>query len=94
MKDLTWLLFAPNLVSLQFQYSDEVEEIINKEKATNLTAISPFQKLESLYLVYLPKLESIYWSPLPFPLLKHITAYRCPKLRKLPINATSDFAKS
>jgi len=37
----------------------------------------------------LPKLESIYWSPLPFPLLSNIVVKYCPKLRKLPLNATS-----
>ncbi|CAN7090874.1 unnamed protein product [Brassica rapa subsp. narinosa] len=30
IKDLTWLLFAPNLVRLSIQYSDELEEVINK----------------------------------------------------------------
>ncbi|CAL9237953.1 unnamed protein product [Arabidopsis halleri] len=89
IKDLTWLLFAPNLVFLQISDSREVEEIINKEKATNLTDITPFQKLEFLGVDYLPKLESIYKSPLPFPLLKNIFAFGCPKLRKLPLNATS-----
>ncbi|KAL1210791.1 putative disease resistance protein [Cardamine amara subsp. amara] len=89
VKDLTWLLFAPNLFYLSCEYSDDVEEIINKEKATNLTGITPFQKLEILELERLPKLESIYWSPRPFPFLKHIEIGDCPKLRKLPLNATS-----
>ncbi|CAA0306633.1 unnamed protein product [Arabidopsis thaliana] len=89
MKDLTWILFAPYLVFLQIRDSREVGEIINKEKATNLTSITPFLKLERLYLFRLPKLESIYWSPLPFPLLVRIEVTDCPKLRKLPLNATS-----
>nr|AFD62209.1 nonfunctional CC-NBS-LRR disease resistance protein R180-Wei-0 [Arabidopsis thaliana] len=89
MKDLTWILFAPNLVFLQIRDSREVGEIINKEKATNLTSITPFRKLETLYLYGLSKLESIYWSPLPFPRLLIIHVLHCPKLRKLPLNATS-----
>jgi disease resistance protein RPS2 len=90
MKDLTWILFAPNLVNLDIRDSREVGEIINKEKAINLTSIiTPFQKLERLFLYGLPKLESIYWSPLPFPLLSNIVVKYCPKLRKLPLNATS-----
>ncbi|KAL1196213.1 putative disease resistance protein [Cardamine amara subsp. amara] len=89
VKDLTWLLFTPNLVSLLIHDSDDVEEIINKEKATNLTDITPFPKLERLVLDALPKLESIYWSPLPFPFLEYISVRECPKLRKLPLNATS-----
>ncbi|KAL9310261.1 putative disease resistance protein [Arabidopsis thaliana] len=89
MKDLTWILFAPNLVFLQIGDSREVGEIINKEKATNLTSITPFQKLKYLFLFGLPKLESIYWSPLPFPLLLIMDVANCPKLRKLPFDATS-----
>ncbi|CAA0307028.1 unnamed protein product [Arabidopsis thaliana] len=89
IKDLTWILFAPNLVYLYIDDSREVGEIINKEKATNLTSITPFLKLEWLYLLDLPKLESIYWSPLPFPLLLTMNVRDCPKLRKLPLNATS-----
>ncbi|KAG7658060.1 P-loop containing nucleoside triphosphate hydrolase [Arabidopsis suecica] len=89
MKDLTWILFAPNLVFLHIGDSREVGEIINKEKATNLTSITPFLKLKHLFLFGLPKLESIYWSPLPFPLLLTMDVANCPKLRKLPLNATS-----
>lgn len=89
IKDLTWLLFAPHLISLRIVDSSEVEEVINKEKATKLTGLSPFEKLEELYLRTLPRLESIYWSPLPFPLLRRIDIRNCPKLRKLPLKATS-----
>ncbi|ESQ29326.1 hypothetical protein EUTSA_v10023301mg [Eutrema salsugineum] len=88
IKDLTWLLFSPNLTRLEI-FEGELEEIINKEKATNLTGTTPFQKLEHLVLRNLPELESIYWSPLPFPSLRHIGVYDCPKLRKLPFDATS-----
>ncbi|KAF2607808.1 hypothetical protein F2Q68_00043288 [Brassica cretica] len=48
LKDLTWLLFAPNL-----------------------------------------KLNSIYWSPLPFPLLRIFRIDSCPNLRKLPFDSKS-----
>lgn len=90
IKDLTWLLFAPKLVSLSIGSLGKLEEIINKEKATKLTGDSvPFKKLEELNLGKLPRLESIYWSPLPFPLLRRIEIRNCPKLRKLPLNATS-----
>ncbi|KAG2302612.1 hypothetical protein Bca52824_031263 [Brassica carinata] len=89
IKDLTWLLFTPNLVKLYITNSDKLEEVINKEKATKLTGISPFQKLELLSLDTCPRLESIYWSPLPFPTLRRLEIRNCPKLRKLPLNATS-----
>ncbi|XP_019085299.1 PREDICTED: probable disease resistance protein At1g61180 isoform X2 [Camelina sativa] len=39
IKDLTWLLFAPNLAYLQISDSRRVEEIINKEKAMDLTGL-------------------------------------------------------
>ncbi|EOA33621.1 hypothetical protein CARUB_v10019775mg [Capsella rubella] len=89
MKDLTWLLFAPNLVTLLIRDSREVEEILNKEKATNFKGITPFLKLEYLIVKNLPKLESICGTPLPFPVLRRIGVLDCPKLRKLPLNATS-----
>ncbi|XP_010473323.1 PREDICTED: probable disease resistance protein At1g61190 [Camelina sativa] len=89
IKDLTWLLFAPNLVELRIVHSEELEEIINKEKETNITGLIPFLKLQSLSLSSLPKLESIYWCPLPFPFLRELDASYCPKLRKLPLNALS-----
>ncbi|XP_019083631.1 PREDICTED: probable disease resistance protein At1g61190 isoform X1 [Camelina sativa] len=89
IKDLTWLLFAPNLTVLYIEDLREVEEVINKEKATDLTGITPFQKLQILDVDDLPKLESIYRSPLPFPFLRRISVWVCPKLRKFPLNATS-----
>ncbi|KAG2238863.1 hypothetical protein Bca52824_091933 [Brassica carinata] len=58
MTDLTWLLFAPNLVKLHVGNSEEVKEIINKKKAKKVTGTSPpFQKLEMILLEGLPKLE-------------------------------------
>ncbi|KAF3493888.1 hypothetical protein DY000_02055715 [Brassica cretica] len=37
IKDLTWLVFAPNLVDLGVKYSNQLEEIISKEKAGSVT---------------------------------------------------------
>lgn len=88
MKDLTWLLFSPNLVYLNVTFS-EVEEIINEEKAANLTGITPFEKLEELIFSTVPTLKSIYWKPLPSPLLRRLIIAACPNLKKLPFNATS-----
>ncbi|KAL1211010.1 putative disease resistance protein [Cardamine amara subsp. amara] len=60
-KELTWLIFAPNLTSLKVFFADEVEEIINKEKALvgEESGIVPFQKLEVLDLMFLPKLRDL-----------------------------------
>lgn len=91
LKDLTWLLFAPNLTNLEVSFSDRLEDIINEEKALNSVTgdeagmIIPFQKLEKLQLWNLPKLKSIYWNTLPFPCLREIDIRKCPNLRKLAL---------
>ncbi|CAH8252030.1 unnamed protein product [Arabidopsis lyrata] len=52
LKDLTWLLFAPNLTFLEVGFSKEVEDIISEEKAEEHSSatIVPFRKLETLHL--------------------------------------------
>ncbi|XP_048597733.1 disease resistance protein RFL1-like isoform X2 [Brassica napus] len=93
LKDLTWLLFAPNLAHLRVADSVQLEEIISKEKAESVlenNIIIPFQKLEFLYLTDLPELKSIYWNALPFQRLRKLYIRSdCPKLRKLPLNSKS-----
>ncbi|KAF8046585.1 hypothetical protein N665_3603s0003 [Sinapis alba] len=95
LKDLTWLLFAPNLKALYVVSSAQVEDIISKEKAANILTeevagtIIPFRKLEHFQVSSLPQLKSIYWSPLPFPRLRKFSIEMCPNLRKLPLNSRS-----
>ncbi|KFK34274.1 hypothetical protein AALP_AA5G123600 [Arabis alpina] len=94
LKDLAWLVFAPNLVDLKVGSSNQLDDIINEEKATSVTgghagSIVPFQKLRRLWLSHLPMLKSIYWSPLPFPCINKIIIEDCPKLRKLPLGSES-----
>ncbi|XP_019095259.1 PREDICTED: probable disease resistance protein At1g12280 isoform X2 [Camelina sativa] len=89
LKDLTWLLFAPNLTSLEVLDSGLVEGIISQEKAMTMSFTIPFQKLESLRLHNLAMLRNIYWEPLPFPCLKTIHVTQCPELRKLPLDSKS-----
>ncbi|CAN7064244.1 hypothetical protein Bca4012_096871 [Brassica carinata] len=92
LKDLTWLLFAPNLTHLVVFTSRQLEDIISKEKAASVSEnnIIPFKKLQELALDDLPELKSIYWNALPFQRLRwfHI-GYGCRKLRKLPLNSKS-----
>ncbi|RID40515.1 hypothetical protein BRARA_J00553 [Brassica rapa] len=87
LKDLTWLLFAPNITSLEVLESGLLEAIISQEKATSVAI--PFQKLKSLRLHNLATLKNIYWAPLPFPCLKTIHITECPELRKLPLDSQS-----
>ncbi|CAF2046439.1 disease resistance protein SUMM2 [Brassica napus] len=90
LKDLTWLVFAPNLVDLRVKYSNQLEEIINEEVAARVAGGRvPFQKLRSLNLSHSPMLKSIYWSPLSFPCLSKISIAGCPMLRQLPLDSDS-----
>ncbi|KAL1214780.1 putative disease resistance protein [Cardamine amara subsp. amara] len=89
--ELTFLMFAPNLRNLEVTSADDLEDIINKEKACQVenSGILPFQKLIRLFLNDLPKLKNIYWSPLPFQCLETIEVLNCPNLKKLPLDSYS-----
>lgn len=94
LKDLTWLLFAPNLIRLKLFGLKQLEDIINKEKAVSYIEkktcnILPFQKLEYMTFHTLPELKSIYWNALPFLHLRYLYLRKCPKLRKLPLDSKS-----
>ncbi|XP_010473486.1 PREDICTED: probable disease resistance protein At1g63360 [Camelina sativa] len=91
LRELTFLIFAPNLRTLEFIDSYDIEDIINKEKACEVEESGnvPFQKLNVLHFENLPKLKSIYWSPLPFPCLEKIVVRGCPNLKKLPLDSKS-----
>ena len=96
LKDLTWLLFAPNLTCLEVGFSKELEDIISREKATSVTEVQtdvivPFQKLEYIKLWDLPLLNNIFKSPLPFPKLRYISVRNSPKLKYLPVDSQSVF---
>ncbi|KAL0723555.1 hypothetical protein Bca4012_038154 [Brassica carinata] len=93
LRDLTWLMYAPSLTHLHVEMSFQTEEIISREKVMKIDGrekfTTPFLKLESLSLVFLYAVKSIYWSPLPFPALKNLTIRRCPNLKKLPLDSAS-----
>ncbi|XP_034680022.1 disease resistance protein SUMM2-like [Vitis riparia] len=88
LKNLTWLIFAPNLLYLKIGQCDEIEELIGKgaEDGGNL---SPFTKLIRLELNGLPQLKNVYRNPLPFLYLGRIEVIGCPKLKRLPLNSNS-----
>ncbi|GAY69074.1 hypothetical protein CUMW_269220 [Citrus unshiu] len=96
VKDLTWLVFVPNLKYLQIFHCDDMEEIISVEKFEKLSEVSEmmgefnlFVKLELLIIRNASNLERIYRDPLPFPQLEEIRISECPKLKKLPLNSSS-----
>ncbi|WZY97009.1 hypothetical protein YC2023_069338 [Brassica napus] len=88
-KELSWLLFAPNLKHLQVADSFSLEEIINKEKGMSISNVHRpdiSNVLESLTLSGLPELERICSSPPPaLPSLKKFDVQYCPKLPKAAI---------
>ncbi|XP_048617603.1 uncharacterized protein LOC106400730 isoform X4 [Brassica napus] len=94
LKDLTWLLLAPNLGDLRLLECQQIEHIINKEKPTGDMSEEPFQNLTRLSLESLPQLESIYWTPLPFPVLKDLCIRGCPKLRRRPFSNKGNQVRS
>ncbi|KAG7536571.1 P-loop containing nucleoside triphosphate hydrolase [Arabidopsis suecica] len=84
-RDLSWLLFAPNLKKLQVGNSREIEEIINKEKGMSITKVHPdillpFGNLESLNLFLLSNLTEVCWNYRTLPNLREISVRDCPKL--------------
>ncbi|EOY20439.1 Disease resistance protein family, putative [Theobroma cacao] len=90
LTDMACLIFAPNLKCLSVMFCLRMEGIIS-EVATvvGVPQPSPFAKLEKLDLRELPELKSIYWDALPFPCLRQIKEFNCPKLKKLPLNFDS-----
>ncbi|KAK9923201.1 hypothetical protein M0R45_031632 [Rubus argutus] len=93
LKDLTWLIFAPNLMRLDVSSCPGMKKIIDfnrlREVANVVKGVNPFEILTILNLKSLPVLESIYENALPFPYLKKIGIDVCPKLKKLPLNSSS-----
>ncbi|KAK8999416.1 hypothetical protein V6N11_070583 [Hibiscus sabdariffa] len=93
LREITWLILAPNLRHFIVIDCHKMEEIINevklKQVAGMVGSLSPFAKLKSLYLQYLPGLKSIYRNALPLPYMKDIHVYACPKLKRLPLNSNN-----
>ncbi|KAJ4896816.1 Disease resistance protein (NBS-LRR class) family [Raphanus sativus] len=91
LKDLTWLLLAPNLIHLNMRSLRYLKEVVSKEKADEMKVQGniPFEKLETLEMVDLTALKSIYWTPLRFPCLKEMYIARSRSLAKLPLDSRS-----
>ncbi|GAY55221.1 hypothetical protein CUMW_162750, partial [Citrus unshiu] len=93
LKDLTFLVLAPNLKSLSLFNCRAMEEIISVGKFAEVPEmmghISPFENLRSLRLSHLPNLKSIYRKPLPFTHLKEMVVHGCDQLKKLPLDSNS-----
>ncbi|CAF2260303.1 BnaA08g26370D [Brassica napus] len=91
MQDLSWLVFAPNVISIHVMWSSrELQEIISREKVFGIlnegSSIVPFRKLREIQLRFLMELKSIYWERLELPSLERVFIMMCPKLKKLPFS--------
>ncbi|XP_022735336.1 probable disease resistance protein At5g63020 [Durio zibethinus] len=93
LRDITWLVLAPNLRDVSVAGCNEMEEIISEVKLSQVAGLvgtlTPFVSLKYLNLEELPKLKGIYRNALPFPCIKKIDVRHCPKLRRLPLNSNS-----
>lgn len=88
--DLSWLVHTPKLQKLLVDSCKSVEKIIGDGFALEeLVASGLFSRLERLRIRNLPNLTSICEQTLPFPQLKSLEIYKCPRLRKLPLDSNS-----
>ncbi|GKV28204.1 hypothetical protein SLEP1_g37287 [Rubroshorea leprosula] len=90
LKDITWIIWAPNLGNLFVRACRRMEEIISEGEVAAMTGdLILFAKLQYLGLSSLPELKSIHRIALSFPSLVAITVGDCPKLRKIPLSSNS-----
>ncbi|KAJ4718437.1 NBS-LRR type disease resistance protein [Melia azedarach] len=87
LRNLTWLVFAPNLRRLHITNCSDMEEIIGAE--TLVKGLDFFTELRDLYLQMLPSLKCIYCKALHLPQLREISILNCPELKKLPLDSNS-----
>ncbi|GLT46131.1 hypothetical protein SLA2020_199110 [Shorea laevis] len=90
LKDITWIIWAPNLRNLNVSDCHRMEEIISEGGVAAMTGdLILFKKLQNLFLFSLPELKSIHRFALSFPCLVAIRVNDCPKLRKIPLSSNS-----
>ncbi|XP_034680455.1 disease resistance protein SUMM2-like [Vitis riparia] len=88
--NLTWLIYAAHLQSLNVKFCESMKEVISNEYVTSSTQhASIFTRLTSLLLDGMPMIESIYRGALLFPSLEIISVINYPRLRRLPIDSNS-----
>ncbi|KAK3428134.1 hypothetical protein EUGRSUZ_F04244 [Eucalyptus grandis] len=86
--DLFWLVHAPKLQSLIVVQCNSMEKIIGDGIAREeLAASGLFSRLKFLHIRNLPKLKSICDHALLFPQGVEFFMFKCPGLRKLPLDS-------
>ncbi|XP_059653108.1 disease resistance protein SUMM2-like isoform X1 [Cornus florida] len=89
LRDLTWLICAPNLRELGISCCCTMEQVIKDDDIGREGSLGVFVRLQKLFLDALPMLKSIYSHSLSFPSLIHIKVHDCPRLKKLPFDCNS-----
>lgn len=91
VKNVTWLIYARRLQTLELDDCHSIAEVIgDRFDLTEIEETQPiFSNLKHLSLRYLPMLQTICNRVLPFPYLTTIEVYDSPKLRKLPFDFSS-----
>ncbi|KAK1299512.1 putative disease resistance protein [Acorus calamus] len=93
LKHLSCIRHLRCLESVRIYYCREMKELIGGEDgvvADEASTLSPsLPKLKSIVLQNLPRLESICEHPLLFPSLKQLSVFKCPHLKKLPLEINS-----
>ncbi|KAF2323297.1 hypothetical protein GH714_034510 [Hevea brasiliensis] len=94
IKDLTLVIYAPNLQTIILDACSSIVEIIADDKLNRWRAEikenpEVFPNLATLILIRLPKLKSICQQTLGFPSLKILKVVDCPSLKKLPFDSNS-----
>ncbi|CAL8132769.1 unnamed protein product [Prunus armeniaca] len=85
LKNLEWLVLAPNLIHLYVYGCFEMTTILG----LNTTETTPLAKLTVLLLGALPHLRRICENPLPVPFLKEIRLFGFPVFTRLPLNSSN-----
>ncbi|KAI3948143.1 hypothetical protein MKX01_014742 [Papaver californicum] len=90
LKDLTWLIYAPNLGALILIELDGLEEIISSNGfALEEKLMNTFSRLTYLRLYSLRNLKRVCDHNVKFFLLEKFLVEKCPELKNLPFNTNS-----
>ncbi|KAI3958594.1 hypothetical protein MKW92_050581 [Papaver armeniacum] len=89
LKDMSWLIYAQNLETLDLCLLDGLEEVISDGFAAEVKLTNTFSRLRRFRLYYLPKLKRICNPDVKFLSLENIHVRQCGKLKKLPFGTNS-----
>lgn len=89
LKEITWLIYAPNLETLYLEDLSELEEVISDGFAAEEKLKTTFSRLDSLSFNSIPKLKRICNHNVNVFSLERILVNGCPELKKLMFNTNT-----